>query len=464
MKRLALLLLVLAHAAAAQAPRDFAYGIALSTEGDSAFYQVELPAAVYAGTVRDDLGDVRVFNADGALVPFAYVPRSAAVREKIVPFDLPLFPLRVEQPETDLSGLALTLNRSAGGATTLRLTTRDGAPVAGDRLIGYVLDTSALSEPLVALVANWTMLPRGVGMRFRVEASDDLANWRMVVSDAPLIDLEYEGRHLRRDRIEMPATKAKYLRLSWATSQPPLNLAAVSGEYAARNVDPPVQWTEVGGMAVPEHEGDYDFDLKGTFPIDRIAIALPERNTVVPAQLSARASPQDPWRVIASNVLYRLRQGDTEVNSPPITVNGVALRYWRLHVDPNAGGLGAGLPRLRAGWLPQQIVFAARGGSPFVLAYGSSTALSNALPIQTMVPGYNTPAAPAIGVATPQSTSVEALGGAERLTRPIDAKRWLLWSTLVLGVLVLGWMAWRLSHQMSAPAAGEVHAPKGDDT
>src|SRR5207249_5962047 len=57
MKRLALLLLpLLAHAAAAQAPRDFAYGVALSTEGDYAFYQVELPPAVYAGTVRGDLG------------------------------------------------------------------------------------------------------------------------------------------------------------------------------------------------------------------------------------------------------------------------------------------------------------------------------------------------------------------------------------------------------------------------
>jgi hypothetical protein len=41
------------------------------------------------------------------------------------------------------------------------------------------------------------------------------------------------------------------------------------------------------------------------------------------------------------------------------------------------------------------------------------------------------------------------------LTKPIDAKRWLLWSTLVLGVLVLGGMAWRLSKQLdsSAPAA-----------
>jgi hypothetical protein len=396
-----------------------------------------------------------VFNADGALVPFAFVPRSAPAREKSATIYLPQFPLRVEQPETDLNGLALMFNRSPAGGTTLSLTTREGAPVTGDRLIGYVLDTSTLNEPLVALIANWTVLPRGVGMRFRVEASDDLANWRLVVSDAPLIDLEYEGRHLRRDRIELPATRAKYLRLSWAASQPPLNLAGIFGEFAARSVEPPLQWNEVAGVAVVDHDGEYDFDLRSAFPIQRIAVDLPERNTVVPAQLFARESMQVPWRSVASDVLFRLRQGDTEVNSPPMVVNGVALRYWRLHVDPNAGGLGTGQPRLRAGWLPQRIVFAARGSGPFVLAYGSAAATSNALPIQTMVPGYDTPAAPAMGTATAQSANIEALGGAERLTRPIDAKRWLLWSTLVLGVLVLGWMAWRLSHQMSAPAPND---------
>ncbi len=451
MKRLALLLLsLLVHAAAAQAPRDFAYGIALSTEGDSAFYQVELTPTVYAGVVRGDLGDLRVFNADGAVVPFAMVPRSEPTREKSTPIDLPLFPLRVEQPETDLSGLALTLNRSSAGGTTLSVTTRDGAPVAGDRLIGYVLDTSALGEPLVALTANWSTLPRGVGMRVRLEASDDLANWRTVVSDVPLIDLEYEGRHLRRDRIEMPATRAKYLRLSWAASQPPLNLAGVTGEFVARTVDPPVQWTEVGGVAVPGHEGDCEFDLKAAFPVERVVIALPEQNTVVPAQLSARAAPQDP--VAGSRIERPVSPASGRRRSELAAAPG----EWRLAslLAPSRrskrGRPGRGSAAMRAGWLPQHIVFAARGGSPFVLAYGSSTALSNALSIQTLVPGYDTPAAPAIAVARPQSTNVEALGGAERLTRPIDAKRWLLWSTLVLGVVVLGWMAWRLSRQMSA--------------
>ena len=40
---------------------------------------------VYTGAVRSDLGDMRVFNGDGAVVPFAFVPRAAPAREKRAP-------------------------------------------------------------------------------------------------------------------------------------------------------------------------------------------------------------------------------------------------------------------------------------------------------------------------------------------------------------------------------------------
>ncbi len=45
------------------------------------------------------------------------------------------------------------------------------------------------------------------------------------------------------------------------------------------------------------------------------------------------------------------------------------------------------------------------------------------------------------------------LGGAEQLRKPPDVKRWVLWAALVLGVVVLGWMAWRLSREMAAATA-----------
>jgi hypothetical protein len=152
---------------------------------------------------------------------------------------------------------------------------------------------------------------------------------------------------------------------------------------------------------------------------------------------------------VATLVAYRLRQESGEVSAAPTPVSGVGMRYWLLRIDPKSGGMGHGQPRLRAGWAPQEIVFAARGAGPFVIAYGNPGATSSALPISTLVPGYI--AAPAdslaaAGIARPGASA--PLGGAARLRPARDLRRAALWGVLVLGVLVLAWMAWRLSKQM----------------
>jgi hypothetical protein len=447
-----LLLAGLTHVVAAPSPRDFAFGVPLATEGDSAFFEFEIPAAVYAGATRGDLGDMRVFNGDGALVPFALVPRATPAREARPAVALPMFPLRVAPAAADANALALSAQRSPAGAMTINLTARDGTPMSGDLLIGYIVDMTGINEPLAAISLQWSTLPRGIGTRIRVDESSDLGTWHTLVADAPLIDLEYDGRRLRRNRIELPAQGARYLRLTWPGDQAALQLSGVTGEFAERVVATPPQWALARAVAVADHDGDYDFDMMAAYPVERIALLLPEQNTVVPAQILARAGAQDPWRPVASDVVYRLRQGEGEVTSPPIIVTATPARYWRLHVEPATGGLGAGLPQLRVGWLPQHAIFAARGSGPFMLAYGSATALPAALPVRTLVPGYETATAPSIVAAVAQSAGALSVGDASRLKPPVDYKRWLLWVTLVLGVGVLGVMAWRLSRELKTSA------------
>src|SRR5204862_3965330 len=95
----------------AESLSDFAYRIPLTTEGNAAFYRVELPAAVYEGALRGDLSDLRVFNRDGATVAFAFLPRPPSTREAGAMFDLPLFPLRADSGREDLGDLAINVRR-----------------------------------------------------------------------------------------------------------------------------------------------------------------------------------------------------------------------------------------------------------------------------------------------------------------------------------------------------------------
>src|SRR5207237_7046620 len=80
-------------ASAAEKPKDFAFGISLTVEADSAFYRAALPASFYAGSARADQGDLRVFNGDDAAVPYARLD-SPPTREKKTTEALPIFPLR----------------------------------------------------------------------------------------------------------------------------------------------------------------------------------------------------------------------------------------------------------------------------------------------------------------------------------------------------------------------------------
>ena len=136
--------------ASAETPQDYAYRIPLAINEERAFVRVDVPADVYEGAVRADLGDLRVFNGDGAPVAHAFLPLPASTREAAGIAALPLFPLRVDAGRADWADVAITL-RKDGPRTSVSLATREGQPLAAQRLGGYLVDASAVKLPLVAL-------------------------------------------------------------------------------------------------------------------------------------------------------------------------------------------------------------------------------------------------------------------------------------------------------------------------
>jgi len=242
-----------------------------------------------------------------------------------------------------------------------------------------------------------------------------------------------------------------------------MELASVNGEFGDRAVEVARQWREVICTPVPKAEADFDCDLGGPFPVDRIAINLGQVNSVVPAQFFARAAPKDAWQPIASTVFYRLQQPGGEIANAPLAIAVHGQRHWLLRVDPRSGGLGIDAPRITFGWQPQEVVFAARGAAPFVLAYGSRTATSGALPIATLVPGYDAAKGLPANVGVARQGAPVPLGGMQRMREPIDTKRWLLWASLLLAARVLGWMAWRLAKEMGSGPAADADSPKAPD-
>ena len=449
MKSAAWLFALASLAAAAESPKDFRHAMPLLPTGEEGLQRVALPIEAYKGVARADLADVRIFDARGERVPFAFAGEPSPVPPAVATTPLPLFPVHrtAGAPPGDIE---LKVTRNAAGAI---VELRTGVQVrhAGAPVVAWIADATALREPVRGLRFSWTPPAEGFMARMRVEASDDLGSWRAIATDAPLVDLAHEGSRVRRDTIEVPAVRAKYLRFAWDGNAPPV--ASVVAQTFAATSERRLQALIVDGVPL-ERPGEVAFALGARVPVERLQVLLPQANSVVPVRIESRDDPVSEWRPVASATAYRLRRDGTEVSSPPIAFAPRFDRHWRVTADARGGGFGAGTVRLEAAWLPHQLVFAARGEGPFVLAFGNARAQPVAFPVTTLVPGYRAQDEFALPAAKLGAPAENAGAGATRWPEWLgeaDGKRVTLWALLLAGVAVLAVMAWRLSRQVQAP-------------
>jgi hypothetical protein len=426
---------------------DFAYAVPIDIDGHSALYQLELPQSVYEGAVHSDLSDLAVFNGEAEAVPFALKPRPSPATASAPPIELAYFPLRGSHG-THADALDIRAERNTSG-TIVRVISAESKPSAAQALLGYLVDASGSKTPLKTLELEWRTDEGGFSGVMRVEGSDDLIRWSTLASQAPIVNLKFGGQRLTQKTIDLASAHHKYLRLSWPASQKPVKLTSLRGRPADVTVEPSRQWKEVHGV-LGAQPGEYEFDLGGHLPVDRLRLVLPEDNTLVSARLLARDKSEQPWQPITAGVLYRMRRDGQDLANRELAVARGSWRHWLLRVDQKGGGLGRGTPSLEAGWVPQQLVFVARGSAPFLLAYGSARVSPSAYPIETIVPGWHSDSEIEAGTAFARAPQV--LAGASVLKARPDYKTYALWAGLMLGVIVLALMAWRLTQDMQRNA------------
>ncbi|MCL2715892.1 MAG: DUF3999 domain-containing protein [Alphaproteobacteria bacterium] len=413
---------------------------ALEVARPAAYYTLAVPAEVYAASQRDDLGDIRVLNGAGERVPYSL----EAPRESERPADqrtVKWFPVNTRA----IPDAPLDLTLAPDGS----LRPSAGRTPPGAR--GHdtdIVDTGASPAALAALVVHLDGIFQG---HVRVDASDDLRNWRFV-TNASLLNLILAGETLSQERIPLGQLHARYLRLTWRDGVPAIaSMVAEEATALPFSTQPPRQWRDIETRA-GKAPGEYFFTTDAAYPIDLLRLELPQPNTVARLMVSSRHDAQEPWLRRAQTVVYRLQSKaiadrEAEQISPPLPIERSTDREWRIDVDMRGGGLGAGALKATAGWYPKMLTFVARGTAPFTLAVGNSSIGSNAVSrSELMIDADSNLAEARVGAllraAAPQSLTEPPPDSDSR-------RRSILWVALTLAVGVLGLMAWILARQPS---------------
>lgn len=427
--------------------QSFAWHTRIETDGSGPFYQAVLPLSVYQGVQRGDLGDVRVFNAAGEVVPHAWLQTRPTAVSEIAESAVTVFPL--QSSATAAGQFSVDVHRN--GDDTL-VAVRQAEPTVKTSPAGAVIDISKLNRQVHLL--RLMLAPSAQPFHhFSLDTSDDLQNWRSLVGDAQIVRLERDGQRIENNRIEWNGESGKYLRILWRDPQqaPEISSATVGVTHTAVN-PAPMLWS-ASLLPVTIRKDLYEYRLPGRLPLEQLRIELDQPNTLVPIELQryqpgyGRQREQGRWDPLATTIAYRLASPQGEERSPALQLNLPAEDRLRLQVDSRSGGVGATAPRLQVGFTPQILVFLARGNGPFTLGWGAPQVASSALPIATLVPAFDNDKKLAAAVARIAPIEIANVPLAAVAATGVKSKG-VLWAVLLAGVAILGGMAWMLIRQM----------------
>lgn len=443
MKRFISLLLLASSSmwAFADSASDYALQLGIIAPANAPLLRLPLNADVYRALRRQDLGDLRVFNAAGEALPAARLsadqrPHTLTVRSALTP--LPA----IAATKTGNGSTRISLDQGHGDMQVRIDVGGTARPAAAPTTSRFLVDTRAFGRRPVHAIE----LPLATATLFEgrllIETSADLADWRILAASETILAVGNGDGRLARTRIAIKGHNARYLRLTWLSQPPAAMPTEVDLIHRQQPNAPDRQWLKLNGTVSGKH---VDYLAPGLFPVDRLRL-LPAQggNDVVAAQVASRPGVSARWQHRIRTVGFRLQEGHSVRESAAATFPLTRDPLWRVSPDrPETVGAAS---TLLLGWLPDEIVFVARGPGPYVLAVGHPDRAPAWLAPHTIVPGYRSTAEAAMAVASlaPSGRIVEAI------ERPINVwqpgEHWWLWAALGLGVAVLGWMArsvWR---------------------
>jgi hypothetical protein len=481
------------HAQAqAQTPAAPPQRAPITLQGNGPFHRLPLPLAIYGRAAFDDLRDLRVRNAAGHAVPFAWLgaepdatpPRTASARA-------PLFAVPPSAPGATAAEGPVVLKLRADGTLAWAAGAAPTSPAASTSIMQWVIDASTLHADLVQ--ARFEIAAGAQGLfAFTLEGSDDLRQWHAIAADDQLVRLQRGDQTIERLAVELDHTRARYLRLRWhdPAQAPALTGVWLDSEETVEAV-PALEWTDP--VRAASCRVDYcDYPVPRGLPLHSLRLTLVEPNTLAALRISSLLPPSTATRppprnalyvlrhgsahrprdaatpqeeLLADTVVYRLTQPGGEARSPTLPMDGGAHVTLRLRTSGPIAALGSTPPVLTFGARPRALVFLARGQPPFALSWSTAGQApvrdAAALPLASLMPGHRigqpVVADGASVVLAPEPAAPAAASAASTTNNDTPPRKLWLWAALGAGLLVIAGMAWSLLRGL-----GDARTPPAD--
>lgn len=448
-------------------PQDYAYALPLQLSGKQGVVALRLPQAVYLNAKTAELDDLRVFDAKGVAQPHTlYRPPPEKQAQRGV---LPATIFAVRGGSATAAGkkpLDIDIRtRADGSIQSVQARTTSHAQGDSAAISHLILDFGAGAS------ARKTSPVRFESLRFSpprdrnnysatvwLETSDDLKHW-LPAGVAELSWLSNDSAQtLSSNRLELSPQSFRYARLSWTRGEPVL-FPAILGDTLTLQSSEPARDTLRLKPEPGKQPGDLLYRAGIALPVEQFGVRLQETNIVYPMALGHYA--ERPSREVGKATEWAF-QPQWRVTFYQITQDGQTRRSGTVNIAPNhrnewvirpLNDAATAQPELELSWQPATLIFLAGGTPPYSMHFGRSDATPASQPLGQVAPGFSARELKQLEQAQVGELQVvhpdaESESAARKAAGAARMRTFLLWGVLLLGVAVLGGMAWRLARQI----------------
>lgn len=438
--------------AAPYSSADFSYN-ALLSEANTSLRQFDLPVSLNTKIKRKDYADMRIFNQQGQAVPHqvSNIKTTHSIKHKALDF----FPFDNEQTITpkNIQVLIHQFKQTSLGQSNLSIGSSQQSIYINQQISNHTqqyqyiiktFDNDENIQPLCKLKLNWLQGKANMILGFKLESSDTLQYWKTLGNNLNISKLNYANSRIVNDEVSFNCTTAKYLRLTWRKPDQHTQLNEIHGIYN-KNASQQMQSLNLG-KTTSDNKGNLYFESSTIAAITKIVFIAPQDGLLYKGALYSRADSKAEWRFRKSINQFRLNLGDTQLHSQPIELVANNDKYWKLYLNNEAQFSENQLPEIKVSWPTKRVMFLAQGNAPFMLSLGNPTIKkaqnSN---FKTFIKNLKQSGSVIGKVKVGQLNST---GKTFKTTPQIPLKHIILWLVLILGTLLMAFMAYRLYQQM----------------
>ena len=421
----------------------FYAGSEIIVKEDKPLQQTLIPYHVYEKVKSANLNDIRVFNASGGLVPHRIATQKKDSQTSTNELSFSKLTSKSDGP-SDLQNL-IEKYKSSGIDISLNLRAMD-TDSSNSNVDVYIGEVGELKGNGTELMLDW-QLNQEVSTFFTadIDITDDFKNWENVAKGVSLAQLKTNDAVVKHNQIKLNRFGKKFYRLRvHGERRPDVKKIEL---VVSQQQDRPFNITEdVIGVHDEENAQVVYYNQPAKIIKKQLKVQIPENNVMANCRVYSRDSDDSNWTHRGSGTIYRITNNGEMLKNETIHLTATSDREWKLEVVTRGSGFEQKPPVINFLWQPHVLTFVARGGSPFVLAYGSA---ANAATSVSQNSFFNTATndEDQLIAHAPTSSAMKVLGGEEMLKEDlikVTSKNMILWGVLIFGSLLLLFMAFSM--------------------